>query len=78
MPQHNPATHSSSSDIYVSRKEALHNSSNKLSTLRQQWKDRRGVPEPRDPVTGRGLHTESTRGAEQFGFGSGGLGEYCK
>lgn len=74
IPQNNPAAHSSSSNTYVSRKEALHNSSNKLSTLRQQWKDRRGVPEPRDPVTGRGLHTgltpeeikklvESTRGA---------------
>src|SRR5271155_2515055 len=95
IPQHNPAAHSSSSDTYVSRKEALHNSFNKLSTLRQQWKDRRGVPEPRDPVTGHGLHTglipeeikkhvESTRGAGQFGFGSGGFGEsymgkiYCK
>jgi hypothetical protein len=79
-PQHNPAAHSSLSDTPVSRKEALHNSSNKLSTLRQQWKDRRGVSEPRDPATGRGLHTgltpeeikklvESTRGAGQFGFG---------
>ena len=83
---HNPAPHSSSPDTYVSRKEALHNSSNKLSTLRQRWKDRHGVPEPRDPVTGRGLHTgltpeeikklvESTRGAGPFGFGSGGFGE---
>jgi hypothetical protein len=86
IPRHNPAGHSSSSDTYVSRKEALHNSSNKLSTLRQQWKERRGVPEPRDPVTGRGLHTgltpeeikklvESTRGAGRFGFGSSGFGE---
>src|SRR5947209_8662799 len=81
-----PAGHSSSYGAYMSRKEALHNSFNKLSTLRQQWKERRGVPEPRDPVTGRGLHTgltpeeikklvESTRGAGQFGFGSGGFGE---
>jgi hypothetical protein len=79
-PQHNPIAHSSSSDTHVSRKEALRNSSNKLSTLRQQWKDRRGVPEPRDLATGRGLHTgltpeeikklvESTRSAGQFGFG---------
>ena len=86
IPQQNPAAHSSSSDTYASRKEALHNSSNKLSTLRQRWKERRGVPEPRDPVTGRGLHTgltleeikklvESTRGAGEFGFGSGGFGE---
>ena len=80
IPQHDPVAHSSSSDTYVSGKEALHNSSNKLSTLRQQWKDRRGVPEPRDLATGRGLHTgltpeeikklvESTRSAGQFGFG---------
>lgn len=60
IPQNNPAAHSSSSDTYVSRKEARHNSSNKLSTLRQQWKDRSGVPEPRDPITGRGLHTGLT------------------
>jgi hypothetical protein len=86
VPQQNPATHSSSSGTHVPQKEALHNSSNKLSTLRQRWKERRGVPEPRDPVTGRGLHTgltpeeikklvESTRGAGGFGFGSGGFGE---
>ena len=84
--QHNPAAHSSSSDTYVSRKEALHNSSDKLSTLRQRWKERRGVPEPRDPATGHGLHTgltpeeikklvESTRGAGEFRFGGGGFGE---
>jgi hypothetical protein len=86
IPQQDPAAHSSSSDTYVSREEALNNSSNKLSTLRQRWKERHGVPEPRDPVTGRGLHTgltpeeikklvESTRGAGGFGFGSGGFGE---
>jgi len=86
IPQQNPAAHPSSSDIYVPRKEALHNTPNKLSTLRQRWKERRGVPEPRDPVTGRGLHTgltpeeikklvESTRGAGGFGFGSGEFGE---
>lgn len=86
LPQPNPAAHSLSSDTYVSRKETLDNSSNKPSTLRQRWKERRGVPEPRDPVTGRGLHTgltpeeikklvESTRGAGEFRFGSGGFGE---
>lgn len=46
---------------YVSRKEELQNSSSKLSTLRQQWKNRRGVPEPRDPVTGRGQDTGLTQ-----------------
>ena len=60
-----------------SRTETLRNSYSKLSTLRQQLKERKGVPEPRDPVTGRGLHTgltpeelnkhvESTRGPRAF------------
>lgn len=42
------------------RREGLCNGSNMLSTLREQWKNRKGVPEPRDPVTGRGLHTGLT------------------
>ena len=68
----------------TSRVEAFRTSSHKLSTLRQQWKERKGVPEPRDPVTGRGLHTgltpgeltglvEGTRAAGGFGFATGGL-----
>ena len=42
------------------QREGLRNGSNMLSTLREQWKNRKGVPEPRDPVTGRGLHTGLT------------------
>jgi hypothetical protein len=80
-----PTLGAPSDSTSMSRKEALRNSSSKLSTLRQQWKGRRGVPEPRDPVTGRGLHTgltpeelkklvESTRAAGSTGFATGGFG----
>jgi hypothetical protein len=43
------------------REEGLHNSSSMITSLREQWKNRRGVPESRDPVTGRELYTGFTR-----------------
>ena len=79
-----PTAPSYSSATSTSLVEALRTSSHKLSTLRQQWKERKGVYEPRDGVTGRGLHTgltpgelkglvEGTRAAGAFGFATRGL-----
>jgi hypothetical protein len=56
-----PSTDPTANSSYTSRKEELCSSSDKLSTLRKQWKNRKGVPEPRDPVTGCGLYTGLTR-----------------
>ena len=55
-----PSTPLSSLNTPPSRIEAFRNSSNNFSTLRQPWRKHKGVPEPLDPVTGRGLHAALT------------------